>query len=422
MFYLRVSSHNFLLPMPIAAQARGRVRRWRFVVNNYTEEDITQLKNAEYKYIVFGQEIAPTTGTPHLQGYVEFDKAMTLVNCKDKLSQRANFLRADLSHEVNRTYATKDATNVFEKGTPVGDNYGKNYKKTLPTITADTMPLLVAAMKECTTWTQAYQHPVIIPFLNKSYPFIKNMWEHREKSTRVREPAGTPPPPALDIPLLPWQASIVYQLEQLKERQILWVVDTEGNSGKSFLVKWLLMNKECMAGTMDHVSSAYKWRLEHYIVYDLPRARGCRIDYAMLESFCAGHIESTKYHGETKMITEGVFRYCKQLVLANAPPPIDNEVMTADRFVVVDIQDTLWPARQQQEFATNALRLAEEIAELHTELMRIMDILSIEFAFAQGEEDQQDVRDQFDDIMLILDSKQEKLHELQRTVPEGVYT
>jgi len=41
-----------------------------FTWNNYTDESIEALANLEYKYIFYGKEIAPTTGTPHLQGYL----------------------------------------------------------------------------------------------------------------------------------------------------------------------------------------------------------------------------------------------------------------------------------------------------------------------------------------------------------------
>ena len=45
-----------------------------FTINDYSEEDIQEMKmfGTEYcTYIVFGKEIAPSTGTPHLQGYAE---------------------------------------------------------------------------------------------------------------------------------------------------------------------------------------------------------------------------------------------------------------------------------------------------------------------------------------------------------------
>lgn len=55
------------------------VRCFVFTMNNYTNEDIENLKNSKiFKYIVFGFETAPTTGTKHLQGYAEIRKQTRL--------------------------------------------------------------------------------------------------------------------------------------------------------------------------------------------------------------------------------------------------------------------------------------------------------------------------------------------------------
>lgn len=48
--------------------------RWCFTLNNYSDADETTLKALDVKYIVYGYETAPTTGTPHLQGYIVFKK------------------------------------------------------------------------------------------------------------------------------------------------------------------------------------------------------------------------------------------------------------------------------------------------------------------------------------------------------------
>ena len=55
-----------------------RGRRWCFTLNNYTDEDLQQLRGvvpSKCRYIVFGREVAPETETPHLQGYLELGAA-----------------------------------------------------------------------------------------------------------------------------------------------------------------------------------------------------------------------------------------------------------------------------------------------------------------------------------------------------------
>lgn len=56
----------------------SRSRNFTFTKNNYTEEDITSLSELKCRYLVFGREVAPTTLTPHLQGYIVFDLQKTI--------------------------------------------------------------------------------------------------------------------------------------------------------------------------------------------------------------------------------------------------------------------------------------------------------------------------------------------------------
>jgi len=49
-----------------------KFRAFCFTLNNYKDEHIFFLENLSCQYICFGKEVAPTTNTPHLQGYVYF--------------------------------------------------------------------------------------------------------------------------------------------------------------------------------------------------------------------------------------------------------------------------------------------------------------------------------------------------------------
>lgn len=59
-----------------------RLRNFVFTINNYTNDDKDKLLELPYKYLIYGEEVAPTTGTPHLQGYIELDKQMRLSGIK----------------------------------------------------------------------------------------------------------------------------------------------------------------------------------------------------------------------------------------------------------------------------------------------------------------------------------------------------
>ncbi len=48
-----------------------RSRSWCCTVNNWTSADEDKLKALPFSYLVYGKETCLTTGTPHLQGYVQ---------------------------------------------------------------------------------------------------------------------------------------------------------------------------------------------------------------------------------------------------------------------------------------------------------------------------------------------------------------
>lgn len=60
---------------PVRPPTCDRSNRWMFTLNNYTEEEFILLttrlnSNDRVQYYVIGRDIAPTTGTRHLQGFI----------------------------------------------------------------------------------------------------------------------------------------------------------------------------------------------------------------------------------------------------------------------------------------------------------------------------------------------------------------
>lgn len=109
--------------------AVSQTRRLCFTLNNYTQEDLDALVCREFAngnrvtYICYGLEIAPTTGTPHAQGYLETDKKVTLSGIQR--FRTASYKIANGSAEHNKTYCFKlregDTPNeiTFEQGEPM---------------------------------------------------------------------------------------------------------------------------------------------------------------------------------------------------------------------------------------------------------------------------------------------------------------
>lgn len=105
----------------VVADIKKRLRRYRFTLNNYTQEEEELLcqfaKLPKVRYLCYGYEIAPTTGTPHLQGFIQFNEGVTIKWIKEKSAvSRACFLSADCSVEANVAYCKKDGRGFIEYG------------------------------------------------------------------------------------------------------------------------------------------------------------------------------------------------------------------------------------------------------------------------------------------------------------------
>jgi len=97
-------------------------KNWVFTLNNYSEDDIFYLlclpndDANDLTYIVFGEEHAPSTGTPHLQGYLQFATRRTLNHLRCLLPQcHCEVARGSPGQAIE--YCRKEGR-VHEAGTP----------------------------------------------------------------------------------------------------------------------------------------------------------------------------------------------------------------------------------------------------------------------------------------------------------------
>lgn len=102
--------------MENAAKTDFHGSNWCFTLNNYTDLQTEMFKtHPAVKWSVVGKEIAPTTNTPHLQGYVKFTTKLRLTQVK-KIFPTAHWEGAKGSDEDNFKYCTK-GEDWFEIGT-----------------------------------------------------------------------------------------------------------------------------------------------------------------------------------------------------------------------------------------------------------------------------------------------------------------
>lgn len=91
-----------------------KFRAFCFTLNNYTDLEYTAILETECRYLCVGKEIAPTTGTPHLQGYVYFENPRSFKSVIKKFP-RSHIVPAGGTPQQNQVYCKKDG-DYFEKG------------------------------------------------------------------------------------------------------------------------------------------------------------------------------------------------------------------------------------------------------------------------------------------------------------------
>lgn len=92
----------------------SKSRSYVFTLNNYTKEDELYLQDVlQCQYIVYGREVAPSTGTPHLQGYVYFSNPRSFESVRKLRRWSIQIAKADALK--NGEYVKKD-DDWFEKG------------------------------------------------------------------------------------------------------------------------------------------------------------------------------------------------------------------------------------------------------------------------------------------------------------------
>lgn len=87
-----------------------RSNRWTFTIANPGEwrPDWNELSDNGAVYMIYQLEIAPTTGTPHLQGYVRFDGVKRGATVKRWLRPEAHLEKARGDEKSNKEYCSKD--------------------------------------------------------------------------------------------------------------------------------------------------------------------------------------------------------------------------------------------------------------------------------------------------------------------------
>lgn len=249
-----------------------RKRKWCLTLNNWTEDEYQSLRKAldteTRTFWILGKEIGSVQLTQHIQGYIEYPNARSLSSMK-KLCPRAHWEHAKGNREQNFNYCSKDG------------NYETNIKLSNPDIIKKAI-------------------------LNDEYDNVQ--W-------------------------FPYQQDILNLLnEKPDRRKIHWFWEPTGNSGKSYLAKYLALTRNVIIcdGKKDNIFNQIKSAIDNnleikILLLDVPRTNNDYVNYGAIEQIKNGCIYSGKYEGG-----QCIFKIPHVLIFSNEEPKMS--ALSSDRW------------------------------------------------------------------------------------------
>lgn len=291
-----------------------RMRKWVFTHNNYTEVQFAKFEELKYKfqYVCVGKEVAPSTGTPHLQGTLHFRDAKTFPAINKLLGFTVSHWEPQrASDEANMRYTQKEGE-YFEYGEPKQDKT-KNLKK------GDEWNEIKNKIKGGISWeVMLDEYPRYAIQYGKA---LRMYYEQMRPKTRKELEE-----------MYPWQKQLTDMLVgEPDPRKIIWIFDEAGNTGKSAMADHLISGGGWQVFSNGKTADvAHAWNGEH-VIFDLARSQQDHINYEVMEQLKNGRIFSGKYESMTK-----VYARPHLVVFSNSLPDLGK--MSKDRWSIFRIR------------------------------------------------------------------------------------
>lgn len=292
-----------------------RSRSYCFTLNNYDEADVARLINLgpTVRYLVFGREVGDS-GTPHLQGFIVYNNPTTFQAAKQHISNRAHLEVTRGPPEAAANYCKKDG-DFEEFGTC--PQQGKRTD-------LDLFKDWVAGLGR-----QPTRREIVLEFPKLSSRCLRFAIEYASLLA--------PAPKLTDSePRFGWQANLATELEaEPHDRKIHFIVDTVGNSGKSWfckyaLTKWFEKTQIMRIGKVADLAYAINEEKSIFL-FDVPRSQSQFLQYSVLEALKDRMVFSPKYESSFKLLQS----VPHVIVFMNEEPNMD--VLSADRYKVTSI-------------------------------------------------------------------------------------
>jgi hypothetical protein len=287
---------------------------WCLTWNNYPDECDQIIRDwkdkEESRYALYSREIG--SGTPHLQMYIRYSGRVSFKTVRKdwNLEYKCHIEPARGSFDSQLKYISKETTPVELGERP---NPGKRTDLMALKGSIDSGASCQKIREEYYGYWLSHKRTIIADILH-----VKSK---KRKEDRKWE----------DTVLRPWQKKIAdIVASPVHDREVHWVVDNEGNSGKTTLVNYLEAKypEEVMAiqnGKKADIAHIYNG--EGIILIDMARCTKDLVNYDCIESLKNGRIMSGKYESCMK-----VFAIPHVIIMANYSP--DYGMLSKDRWVI----------------------------------------------------------------------------------------
>ncbi len=300
--------------------APPQVKRWCFTLNNWTEEELTNIRiktQDQTKYLIAGKEKGEE-GTPHLQGFVHFKNKKRMSEVKKIIGPRAHLEVAVGSDIDNKEYCGKEGDVAIEEGEPQ-ENGSKKRKTTMGKKIRDLVHKLsnekrVAVLED--------------PDNVQTYALYRSTIDKLVREEKLEFEIVMMKDEFATVQLREWQVNLIKIIDgPIDNRQVHWYTDQEGGKGKTFMSRYLVSQGNAIRfenGKSADIKFAYGG--QRVAIFDYCRAQSEHINYEVIESIKNGIYLNTKYESEMR-----IYSIPHVVVFANRPP--DWGKMSIDRWM-----------------------------------------------------------------------------------------
>lgn len=269
----------------------SRAKNWCFTLNNWTDVEydliVHTVSNPQFvKYAVIAKEVGES-GTPHLQGYVQFTIRKTLATVRALFGTRGHY-------EVAKGTPSQAAD--YCKKTPEFTEWGEVPPKSQGKRTD---------WERLETYVQEHGGRPGRRELFQQFPALMARYEHAIWSyidSILPQVQFTN-----SAPRDGWQRELADELDsEPDDRTVRFIVDPNGNSGKTWFCQYMLSLKPdevqyLRIGRRDDMAHAIDSNKRIFLI-DVPRGQMEYLQYSVLEMIKDRMIFSPKYHSQTKLI------------------------------------------------------------------------------------------------------------------------